>query len=86
MLIHIISDSADRIRFSNEDEIYECMGGKEGIWKGKWGLDKKERREKREEYYKNGGTGAYVDSWLLNSFSKKEALMEYQVLTKNILI
>lgn len=72
--VRILSETDARVEFSNGDAIYECSPIE--FWKGQWGIDKKERREAAEAFYKNG-----VNSWLLHARNKQDALKEYQSAT-----
>jgi hypothetical protein len=80
MDIFILFESAIRVDFSNGDIINESQL----YAKGSWWLDKKERRDAEEDYYKKGGEGVVVTSWrLINASCKEEALKKYQEQTGN---
>jgi hypothetical protein len=79
--VEIQSENAHSVWLSNGDEVYEGVG----IYKGRWLIDSKKRRDKCDEYYKNGGTGNYCNSWFLKATNKQDALKEYCFKTGNII-
>ena len=75
--IKIIKENDGRVYFSNGDQIYRGYG----LYKNRWLIDSKKRRERAKKFLKNNsGHGVVVTSWFLKAFSKEKAIKEYQYL------
>jgi nitrate/TMAO reductase-like tetraheme cytochrome c subunit len=83
-MVDIISETEDRIDFSNGDGVYAAVPKK--LWSNRWCIDSRNRKEESELYYKNGGTGSYLTSWFLKATNKKDAIEEYKKILDNKLI
>ena len=82
MDITIISETDEEVRFSNGDGIYEFVSPLRCtslIHEGTWWINLS------EEYFK-GGTDQFVTSWALRAHNKRDALEEYQKVTKNRIV
>ncbi len=80
-LITIKKENDDCVYFSNEDGIYRGSG----IYKNRWLIDSKKKRDAAKEFYKHYSKGIYITSWFLEALIKKDALKEYQFKTGNII-
>ena len=81
MEITIMREDYNHVYFSNGSSIYRGCG----IYKHRWLIDSKERRDKAEKFLKHHPKGVYTTSWFLEALNKKDALKEYENKTGNII-